>query len=330
MIAGVDVAVVLERGPEAAGRGMDAEEMAAEIGLERHVEELHEHFADVAPHPFLENVDEKASVLLAPDRAVGHEIAGLGVEKALARAVIAPALVGDRERLGRRPLDDRDELHPFGAELVAEEAVDLSAMLLVGGVDGAQDVELDPVLAKKAPPAHHEVEGALTLPVAPIGVMQFARPVDAETHEEVVLLEEGAPGVVKEKAVGLERLLNRLTGPLVFFDELDRALEKLDLHQRRLAALPGDRHFGGAMGFEELPDIALERLRRHPVLVIGIERLLRQKEAVGAVDVARRSAGFRKKVEGRRRPDRARCSRRRRLRFHGDPLSKNCPKVTLR
>ena len=136
-----------------------------------------------------------------------------------------------------------------------------------------------------------------------------------------MLLEEGAPSVVEQEAVGLERLLNRLPGPLVFFHELDRALEELDLHQRRLAALPGDRHLGGAMGFEELPDIVLERLRRHPVLVIGIKSLLRQKEAVGAVDVARRAAGFGQEVEGRGRAEARRLRRRCRFRFHGHPLS---------
>src|SRR5271166_3446543 len=68
MVAGIDITVVLEGGSIAAGRGMDAEKMPAEIGLERHVEELDEHASHVAPHPFLENVDEKAAVLLTPDR----------------------------------------------------------------------------------------------------------------------------------------------------------------------------------------------------------------------------------------------------------------------
>src|SRR5271166_4241840 len=144
MIAGVEIAVVFERRPIAAGRRVDAEEMAPEIGFERDVEELDEHAPHIAPHPFLENVDEELAILLAANRAVGDQISGLGVEKALARArPIAPALVGDGERLGRRPLDDRNELDPRRAEFVAEEAVDPSPMLLVGGVDGAEDIELD-------------------------------------------------------------------------------------------------------------------------------------------------------------------------------------------
>src|SRR5271165_3708169 len=260
MIAGVDVAVVLQRRPIAAGRRMDAEQMAAEIGLERHVEQLDEHLCHVAPRPFLENVDQEPAVLLAADRTVGDEVAGLRIKQALlARARVAPALVGDGERLGRGPLDDRDELHPFRAELVAEKPIDPPPVLLVGGVDGAKDVELDAVLAQKTPAAHHEVEGALPLPVAPVGVVQLARPVDAEAHQKIVLLEEGAPGVVEQEPVGLERLLHRLAGLSVLLDQFDRALEEFELHQRRLAPLPGDGHLGRSMRFQKLADIALER-----------------------------------------------------------------------
>ena len=65
-----------------------------------------------------------------------------------------------------------------------------------GGVDRAQDIELDPMILQMTPAAHNEVESALALPVAPIRIVQLARPVDAETHEKIVLLEERAPGVV--------------------------------------------------------------------------------------------------------------------------------------
>ena len=135
----------------------------------------------------------------------------------------------------------------------------------------------------------------MAFPVAPVGVVTRARAVDAEADEEAVLLEEGAPGVVDEEAVGLTGLLNPLAGLLVLFDERDGLLEELELHQGRLAALPGDRHLGRAVRLDELADVALERRLRHPVPVVGIERLLGQEEAVGAVDVARRPAGRRRR-----------------------------------
>ena len=249
------------------------------------------------------------------DGALGDQIAGLRVEQALAAArPLAPALVGDGERLLGGALDDRDELHPLRAQLVAEEAIDGAAVLLVGGVDRAQNVELDAVLAQMPPSLHDEVEGALSAPVAPVGVVQFARPVDAQADQEIVLLEEGAPGVIEQHAVGLKGVLHLLAGPPVFLDQRDRVLEELQLHQRRLAALPRHRHFGRAVRLQQLPDIGLERGLRHPVLVVGIQRLLRQEEAIGAVDVAGGAARLREQVKARRRADRRLGLDRRRLR----------------
>ena len=81
--------------------------------------------ADVAADPVLEDVDEEAAVALGADRPVGHEAAVEDVQRP-ALAAFAPAGVGGRERLGRGPLDDRDELHERGTALVAQEAVDLA------------------------------------------------------------------------------------------------------------------------------------------------------------------------------------------------------------
>jgi hypothetical protein len=75
-------------------------------------------------------------------------------------------------------------------------------MRLVGGVDRAQDIELDAVIAQAAPSSHDEVEGALASSIAPIRIVQFARPVHAETDEKVVFLEEGAPVAVEQQPVG--------------------------------------------------------------------------------------------------------------------------------
>jgi hypothetical protein len=121
-----------------------------------------------------------------------------------------------------------------------------------------------------------------------------------------MLFQEGAPGVIQQQAVGLQRLLHLLAGPLIFFDKFDGLAEEFELHEGRLAALPRDRHLWRAMSFEQLSDVALERRLRHPVLVVRIERLFRQKEAVRAVDVAGRAAGLREEVEAGRRVERSR------------------------
>src|SRR5579872_5951190 len=152
--------------------------MAAEIGLERDVEHLHENCADVMPHPLLEDVDEKAAVLFASDRALGYEVSGLRIEQALAAGLLAPALVGDIDRFFRGALHDGDKLHPLRVHLVAEETIDRSAVFLVSSIDRAQYVEVDPVLVQVCPALHYPIESPAFGAVETIRVVNLARSID--------------------------------------------------------------------------------------------------------------------------------------------------------
>ena len=67
MIARVKVAVVLKRRTVTASRGVNAEEVATEICLERHIEELHVYLAYVMTHPPLEDIYEEVAILFAAD-----------------------------------------------------------------------------------------------------------------------------------------------------------------------------------------------------------------------------------------------------------------------
>jgi hypothetical protein len=69
MIARVNIAIVLQSWTIAASRGVNAQQMPAEIRFERHVEELNINTAYVMPHPLLEDIYEEAAVLFTPDRA---------------------------------------------------------------------------------------------------------------------------------------------------------------------------------------------------------------------------------------------------------------------
>ena len=86
--------------------------------------------------------------------------------------------------------------------------------------------------------------------VVPVGVVQVARPVDAEPDEVVVLGEEGAPLVVEEHAVGLERALDRHAGGHATGFGRARPPEEVEPHERRLSALPGERHLGDLLRAE--------------------------------------------------------------------------------
>jgi hypothetical protein len=98
-----------------------------------------------------------------------------------------------------------------------------------------------------------------------------------------------------------EGVLHGLAGMAVLLDELDRAAKELELHQRGLAALPRHRDLRHAVRLEQLADVGLERGLGHTVLVVRVQRFLRQEEAVGAIDVAGRSARLGQQMEARGR-----------------------------
>src|SRR5581483_7099584 len=190
-------------------------------------------------YPLLENVDEELAVLLTGHRTLCDQVAGLRVEHAFAAGLFAPALVGDLDSFFGGALDHRDELHPLCTQLIAEETVDRAAVFLVRGVDRAEDIEFDFVPAQRTPSVHDFVKGALAAAVDTIRIVDFARAVDAESDQEVVLPEEGAPAVIEKNPVGLKCMLHRLAALAILFDQFDGAPEELQLHQRRLPALPG-------------------------------------------------------------------------------------------
>lgn len=95
-------------------------------------------------------------------------------------------------------------------------------MLLVGRVDGAQNVEIDAGAAQGPPAVHHPVERASLAATDPVSVVQLPRAIDAQTYQKAVRPEELAPLVVEQHAVGLKGVLHDLAGPAVSFDDLAR------------------------------------------------------------------------------------------------------------
>ena len=116
--------------------------------------------------------------------------------------------------------------------------------------------------------------------------MDLPGTVATKANKKIVFLEKRAPLVIKEDAVRLERVLNGLSWPPILLDELNGAPEKLDLHQRGLAALPRDRYRGRAVRLQQLFDVGFERLFRHPMLFVRIQGIFRQEEAIRAIDIA--------------------------------------------
>ena len=90
-----------------------------------------------------------------------------------------------------------------------------------------------------------------------------------------------------ERPVRLDRVLDLLPRPEVLLRQLDGAPEEVEAHQRWLAALPRDRD-ERALGvrLDQLADVLLEQVVRHAEPAAWVEHLLREEEAVLAVEVA--------------------------------------------
>ena len=203
--------------------------------------------------------------------------------------------------LRRRALHDRDELEVARPDLVPEVAVDLRARAPGSPVvDRAQDVDVDTLLRHQARGGEHPVVGRVAALVHAVPVVDVRRSVHREADQEPVLPEERAPVPRRSCAVGLDRVLDRLAGLPVALDQLDRAPEEVEAHERRLTALPGDRHRRRLVRLEQLLDVQLQEVVLHPEPRTRVERLLGQEEAVRAVEVAHGAGGLGEQVEAGR------------------------------
>ena len=187
-------------------------------------------------------------------------------------------------------LHDRDELDVCGVELAAQETVDVERPRRVEAMHAGERVETHTELPQQLGRCHHFVEGRRAALVDAKAIVQLARPVDAQTDQEMMLLEERRPAFVEQHAVGLQVVFDALSGLCVFLLQRDDAAEKIQAPQRRLAALPGKHHFGARHAFDILPDEKLKRLVAHLARARTVgQRFLAQIEAVFAIEIAGRA-----------------------------------------
>jgi hypothetical protein len=159
----------------------------------------------------------------------------------------------------------------------ARSAASRSAIVRIGscGMHRGQHVELDVGCTEMREASHHLIEAAAPAPGHSEGVVEFVWPVDRDPNQEIVGLEELGPLCVELCAVGLARVLRVLPRFQGLGDQVDRAAEKLHPHQRWLAALPRDLHDRNpGVRLDQLPDVGLEQLVRHPEAAARVQHLL--------------------------------------------------------
>jgi len=227
-------------------------------------EGLDEHLSHIVLDPFIEDLDQKTAKLLRAHGAIGDGTAHLV----------------DVESIRIDAFDDRDELNPLGANLIPQEAVYLTGMVTGDPVDGDQDVVFNFVLLQEPQPAHHFVISWSTTLINAVDIMHVTGTVQAQPDQVVIFLEELAPFVVQQRAVGLHGVLESHARYPVLLLELDRLAVEIHPHQGWFATLPGNSHFGTAMALDQLLDIGFQSLFRHAELAVRVEQLLIQEEAV--------------------------------------------------
>jgi len=222
------------------------------------LEGLHKHFAHVILDPLIEDLDQEAAKLLWTHRAVGDCV----------------AYIVDVVAIRVDALDDRDELDPAGADFITQELIYLPGMVAGDPVYGDQDVVLHLVLLQQPQSTHNLIKGALVTLVDAVGIVEALGPIQAEANQEIVLLEELAPLIVQEGAVGLHGVFEGHSRFAVFLLVFDRLAEKIYPHKGWFAALPGHRDLGAAVGLDQLLDIYLENLFRHAEVATRVKQLL--------------------------------------------------------
>ena len=108
-------------------------------------------------------------------RPLGDQLADLGVERAVAARGVrsSPGSPGAAfPAVARSTIGMNCMILRF--QLVPEEVVDLQGVIGVGGMDRAQDVNVDRVLLQDLPAAHHLLEGAGAALVDPVGIVHAA------------------------------------------------------------------------------------------------------------------------------------------------------------
>src|SRR5215469_16166609 len=77
----------------------------------------------------------------------------------------------------------------------------------------------------------------------------------------------------------------------------DHLPKEIQAHQGRLAALPRQAYNWSLVSLDELADVGLHDLGRHPEVAARVELFLVEVEAVFAIEIADGTGGFRQDVE---------------------------------
>ena len=131
------------------------------------------------------------------------------------------------------------------------KAVDAPDVPGRGGRHHRQDVEIHLVVLQQLDGVHHRAVGALSLGVQAVLVVEGLVPVQGDSHQEMVLGEEGRPLLGHGVTVGLDGVFHRDVAAVELLFQLHHLAEKGEPRHGGLSPLKGD----GAAGRRAAQDL---------------------------------------------------------------------------
>jgi hypothetical protein len=183
-------------------------------------------------------------------------------------------------------------------QLVTEKAIQFQWIILIGRVNRAENIVLHTMLRQQPPAAHHLRKAARPALVHAIGIMQLSRPINANANEKIVLLKELTPGIIQQRAIGLQGIVNLHPWSGMFLLVMNDSFKKAQTHEGRFTTLPGKCYLGNFLRFDVLAHKCFQQFIGHAEAAARIHHLLGQEVTIFAVQIANRACRFGHDVEG--------------------------------
>ena len=130
-----------------------------------------------------------------------------------------------------------------------EKVIEFQRIIYVIVVDDCHRIIFHTMFLHQFDSLHHLIKRGKTLLVTAIFVVKLLRTVNRDSHKKVILFEETAPVIVKQRPVCLDTVVN-LASAAIFALQLQRFLVEADRAHQRFTAMPGKENLRHRLTFQ--------------------------------------------------------------------------------
>ena len=263
MVASIDVAIILHDPSMTAcfSHCADTRLLTNPVG-QGGVEKLDVVVSYIVTHPFVKDGAEKMAPLLRCDREVGQWNLLLISRTGQITSV----------SMWKNTFHDRGKLNIVALYLL-EEVVEIQRIVGIEVIDYGQGIPLYIMFLQQVDTSPHLLKRGQPLLVSAVFVMKLLRTIDRDPHQPIILLEEAAPLISQQRAVGLNGVVNGSARPILLLQFNHPFVERKGPHQR-LSPMPGEKHLRHGLRFNILLDEKFEQLITHRELARGLAVLI--------------------------------------------------------